>query len=419
MMIKRPTVVAVSFGILLSAGGIFCLALAADVAYPLLKTFIQAAGLSGIGLGALLLYYREKILKEVFLLLGTFFFFFIVAEILLRCFDPFPNMPSWEQNHTEYGNLVQFDPLLGWSGIPNDSGVFVSENSRTLLHHNADGFRDVAHKVPNTDPAIVFLGDSFTWGYEVSWEDMFVNRLRKRLRGYELFNLSMRGYGTDQEIIAFKRWGPQGPLQFVVVMFSENDFSDNAQFIKYGKFKPQFVLQDGQLALTHVPVPRVDLWRTEGKAVSRQPSFRERIKAVILTSQLLHELYFRFTHLKNSPSPEPVLRTAGAEAYENQITESLLRALNEEVRKRGARLAVVAIPAKGQFAGKSDLPPYQERLEKICGSLPDVDYIDLAPYFKRTPFRTFYRLGIHLNRHGNQIVARALSDYFERHGVTS
>jgi len=338
---------------------------------------------------------------------------FLVAEASVRIFDPFPYISPWEQNHTEYGNLVRYDPLFGWSGIPSETTEFISDNSRTSLRHNAQGFRDIEHNVPNTDPAIVFLGDSFTWGYEVDQDAMFVNRLRKKLPRYEIFNLSMRGYGTDQEMIAFRRFPPKGPVKFVFVMFCENDFGDNVQFIKYGKLKPLFVMSGGQLVLTRVPVPRIGLWRTGAKVLPRRPSLHERIKGLFLQSQFLNELYFRLTNPKVPGAGVVAPPDAGVEAYEDQMTGWLLSALDQDVAKKGARLVVVAIPSKQQFMGKTGWVPYQRRLERVCKDLKDVDYIDLAPAFQKTPFRTFYRRGIHLNAYGNKVVADTLYGYLK------
>jgi len=411
-MWKNQQKIAVLGGLFLVLNGIFWNIWLLGVISPSLKALISFVDLFLIVSGILLIRCQEKILPEMSLLFGTLLCCFLVAEGYFRFFDPFPYINPWEQNNTEYGNLVRYDPLLGWSGIPSKSCEFITENSWTFLRHNRQGFRDIEHSVPNTDPAIVFLGDSYTWGYEVDWNSMFVNRLRKRLPHYELFNISMRGYGTDQEMIAFRQWSPQGSIKCVIVMFCDNDFTDNAQFIRYGKFKPQFVMRDGQLVLTHIPVPPISLWRA-GNLVPRHPSFHERLKGLILQSQFLNELYFRLTHLKELQRKALVPRDAEVENYEDQITDQILHALDQEVAKKGAKLVVVAIPSKREFVQKNGQIPYQQRLERICKGFKDVNYIDLAPYFRKSPFRTFFRFGVHLNERGNEVIADALYDYLK------
>ncbi len=134
---------------------------------------------------------------------------------------------------------------------------FVTRNNRVWLAHNQLGFRDIEHDESSSEkPAIAFLGDSFTWGYEVEFEEMFVNRLRGRFPGYDVYNLAHRGYGTDQAYLAFKNWETERPVALVVLMFSENDVGDNSTDFNYAKPKPKFVVEQDELILTGVPVPR-------------------------------------------------------------------------------------------------------------------------------------------------------------------
>src|SRR5262252_3294345 len=117
-----------------------------------------------------------------------------------------------------------------------------------MVGDNGHGFRDIEHKDSgDKKPAIVFLGDSFTWGFEVESAQMFVNRLRDRLPGYEIFNLAHRGYGTDQEFLTFKQWSDNPPLKFVFLMFCENDVDDNNSSVRYDKPKPQYQLVEDKM----------------------------------------------------------------------------------------------------------------------------------------------------------------------------
>ena len=128
------------------------------------------------------------------LLFGTLLFCFITIEVGYRVLDPFPFISEDEFNVIEHGNLSKYDPTLGWTGVPGGNAEFVTRNNKVWLANNGQGFRDIEHKdSSDKKPAIAFLGDSFTWGFEVEFADMFVNRLRDRLPRYEIFNLSHRG----------------------------------------------------------------------------------------------------------------------------------------------------------------------------------------------------------------------------------
>jgi len=124
------------------------------------------------------------------------------------------------------------------------------------VQHNRLGHRDIEPERRSAGkPAVVFLGDSFTWGYEVTLEEMFVNRLRGRISTLALFNLAHPGYGTDQSLLTFRHWRDERPLRLVVLMFGENDHLDNNNHIRYGRPKPKFEIVDHRLVLGNVPVP--------------------------------------------------------------------------------------------------------------------------------------------------------------------
>lgn len=408
-------------GLALITIGIIFNAWTFGVSILLLKIIISCIDLLLIVSGAALFVCRERIAKEIALLFGTLVLLFFIGESYFRIFDPFPYIADWERNNTEYGNLLQYDPLLGWSGAPNGRAPFITSNSRTVIQSNRFGFRDIDHKDTENNPAIVFLGDSFTWGYELDWDEMFVNLLRKKLPHYTLFNLAVRGYGTDQEAIAFRKWRYGGAVKFVMVIFNDTDFLDNTQFIRYGKFKPQFVVKDGQLVVRRVPVPwSEDAWQAHGTSGTPRLSISEQIRRVLLSSQFIHQVYFWVTHLKAYDKKEEVAsHDVRKENEENKITSQILQALNQYVAGMGARMVVVAIPSKTQFVGRGDGVPYQLRLEKICKELGTVDYLDLTPYFKKAIFRCYFREGFHLNKEGNKIIFLALYDYFKKCGVLS
>ena len=146
-------------------------------------------------------------LAKLALLFSTLLVLFLVLEVGYRRGDPYPYYSPAETSGTRHWNVTVYDSLLGWRGVPNCSEWFTTGNGRTLIEHNRFGFRDVEHidESPEAE-AIVFLGDSYTWGYEVSFDQMFVNLLREDLASYDVYNLSHRGYGTDQSLLTFEQW---------------------------------------------------------------------------------------------------------------------------------------------------------------------------------------------------------------------
>jgi lysophospholipase L1-like esterase len=326
---------------------------------------------------------------------------FGLIELAVRMLDPFPFIPAWEV--TTNAGLFHFDPVLGWSGTPGARQELATRNGRALVALNSQGFRDVEHRAtPPIKDAVVFLGDSFTWGWEVQTDDLFVNRMRPHLANYEVFNLAVVGYGTDQSLLTFRAWRYSGRLRLVVLMFCENDIDDNNASLRYDLAKPRFEVSGDDLVLTNVPVPRVPRWDTPIEKPA--PGLRERAFAYPMHSHLLHEVSFRLGRPRASnESP----RTNRAPM---RLTRRLIEALRRDVEQRGGALVVVTIPAKEQFMAAAGSAPYQQRLARICATL-DIAHFDLADAFAKARLRTYMRMGEHWNARGHAVAADALRNY--------
>ncbi len=362
--------------------------------------------------GGMILLYKEKIFNEIVLLFGTLLFLFVFIEGYYRIFDPFPYFGPWEINQTEHGNLSRYDDVLGWSGVPHGKEELVMKNSKSLLRLNSLGFRDIEHTSAKK-PAIVFLGDSFTWGFEVEFEDMFVNMLRKKMPDVDVYNLAHRGYGTDQELLTFRRWDYRGDLRLVVLMFCENDFRNNSRTVEYEKQKPMFELRDGVLTLTNVPVPSDEKWQQRKSGTREAVPLKERIMWALFRSHFLHDIYYRIELMQETPNAEipqvkkadhPVMRES------HSLTTQIISELNKEVQERGGRLVVVAIPSKEHLSNEEESTSYRTRVKTMCRDLK-IGYLDLWPYFKRAHARLYFRLDGHTNRSGNAVIMKAIYRY--------
>ncbi len=347
--------------------------------------------------------------QRLALLLGSVLFTFLLIEAGYRLFDPFPFFSAEEINSSEHGNLTEHDRTLGWKGVPGGGVELVTENRRIRLDHNRQGFRDIEHDASShAKPAIVFLGDSFTWGYEAEFDEMFVNRLRKRLPRYTFINLAHRGYGTDQSLLTFKSWRYDGPLQRVILMFSDNDVVENASGTRYQKPKPMFRLVGEELILTGVPVPRLYVWSYPSRPATGGAG-PGRLTGFFLRSHFLHDLHFRYYLMTHQREPHP--RLDGEELREAlKLTSAILRELKREVEGRGAELVVGMIPAKAEVEELDDSPPYQIEIAGLCRQL-GIKWFDLAPSLGKAWLRTYYRVDGHWTPHGHEIAADAIQEY--------
>lgn len=201
----------------------------------------------------------KRLKRSVFTIVAILFFIligFAIAEIILRIF--YKN--SLALNSDERNTLFQYDQLLGWKPKPLISEDY---NGSVSFHvtQNSRGFRDTEHGVKEK-PRILVLGDSFVWGYDVENDEIFTAKMRKMMPEFEIVNMGVSGYGTDQELILLSSVFDEYKPDLVIIVFTLlNDPYDNSSNCRYGGyFKPYFEIKDGKLELSGVPVPHSYLY---------------------------------------------------------------------------------------------------------------------------------------------------------------
>jgi len=152
--------------------------------------------------------------------------------------------------------LYRFDTMFGWFPAPGSKQSFVGER-RITVTHNALGCRDVEFAPAPTPgrPRILFLGDSFVWGYDVEAEERFTDLIRAHRPDWEILNCGVSGYSTDQELLLLERLAPLLLPDVVVLEFNHADRLGNRLVANNGSYgKPYFAPDGDGLALRNVPV---------------------------------------------------------------------------------------------------------------------------------------------------------------------
>jgi hypothetical protein len=166
---------------------------------------------------------------------------------------------NWVREHQKFGleayyTFDMYDPTKGWIPKPNLRDVKVFNNK--ILNTNSKGFRG-KKDFPYTKEKlrILILGDSFTFGDEVSDDETYSYYLQEMLPHTEVINMGIHGYGHDQMLILLKEEGVKYQPDIVILGFLPLDMSRN--LFEFRDFaKPRFALESGQLTLTGTPVPR-------------------------------------------------------------------------------------------------------------------------------------------------------------------
>lgn len=161
-----------------------------------------------------------------------------------------------QKTETEiYYKFDIYDTSKGWiskanlKDIPVFDGKFLSTNSKGLRGKTEFDYR----KKPGTI-RIVILGDSMTFGDEVSDNETYSYYLQKFIPQAEIINLGVHGYGHDQMLILLMEEGLKYEPDYVILGFNPHNMSRNLLgFRDYAK--PKFVWDGKQLKRRGTPVP--------------------------------------------------------------------------------------------------------------------------------------------------------------------
>lgn len=153
--------------------------------------------------------------------------------------------------------LYRYDSLLGWFPQKDHQGKIFYSRPISVRYNNR-GFRDHDHKEKHK-PRIVFVGDSFVWGYDVEQEERFTEILQGMIPDWEVINLGISGYGTGQEYLLLEQQFEFYKPDIVFLIFTGTDIGDNtSNTARGGYFKPYFVRDKDKLQVKGVPVPKAE-----------------------------------------------------------------------------------------------------------------------------------------------------------------
>jgi len=275
----------------------------------------------------------------------------------------------WED---ERSLMYRYDASLGWFPIPGSQCVFKASRPISVVN-NSRGFR-APEPIPSEKPVIAFIGDSFVWGYDVEAAERFTDKLQAKHPEWNVCNLGVSGYGTDQELLLLQQVFDTYKPRVVFLMFCvETDNFDNSLNSRYnGFYKPYFTVVGDELQLCGVPVPRsARVFFAEHRQLTRSYLIRLFVRA-----------YFKVTTPPELRNPDP--------------TEAILRRLKAYVESKGALLLLGSTTnIRSQ--------PHEAFLEEC-----HIPHIDVT-----TPLR-YPRNGIHWTPDGHSFVCDKIDEFLLR-----
>jgi carbamoyltransferase len=339
---------------------------------------------------------------------------------------------------TTHRMVIRYHPEVGHLYLPNLQVRLPSERGGFFVRTNALGFRfDVEYEAARSGrPRILFFGDSFTAGDGCENQERFSERVGAAL-GAEVYSYAVSGTGTDQQLLLYEKFAREMPADLIVVCV----YVENVERVKVAfresidRFtrrrvlvpKPYFTLEEGKLALHHVPVP---LERPSADEVDS-----ERFQSGDVKDNPLQKwIYKPLGKVKNEPAVKAareavkthlpwlmpaLLRTTGFQPYKDyESAESpgwlLLQAILNRFCNEAATTPVLIVPIPSYPFYHDGLEPvYQPLFERLSAPGRGVHVMDLTRPLHDLSWddrkRMSFRFDSHFSPFGHAKVAEAIA----------
>jgi len=325
----------------------------------------------------------------------------------------------------EYPNFYDYDPHFGSKLRPGLKGYWLQEGGG-YVSINSDGLRDQEHPIshpPNT-LRIAVLGDSFAEAMQVNRDEAFWSVLERELQGrskepgrrVEVINFGQAGFGTTQELLAFRhRARKYAPDLVLLAFFTGNDVADNSKALKQRDYHPYLIYQGKKLVLDDRAAQ--EKWREEQRKKTWASEFYRwrldtfRIEQVFYHGREVAQTWWTGRKTggdsRGSGLYDAIYRDPTEEVWKEawRVTEGALLLLHDEVVLTGARFVVVVLTnevqvhprssTRAEFArqlGVVDLFYPDRRVEDICHRA-GIPVLLLAPDFQ--DFATRHQVFFH------------------------
>ncbi len=312
-------------------------------------------------------------------------------------------------------NYFVEDARLGWT-------VGASRTARDgRWLSSQDGVRSRAqgennHLTTKVPCRVAVLGDSFTFGWEETFEQTMVFFLQERLGpGCQVLNLGVPGYSIAQMYLRYERdvsnWNPN----LVILSFTDGAPSRGMGvycFLMMGDWDcpwaaPRFSLKGGRLEVINVPLPsprsiydtgaiyqlpfiQFDRWYETGQW--EQPGWEP----------LYSSYLFRLATTWHPPYSPP--RAEVSDERMGAIAEALFRAFTEKTASDRTPLLILYQPKKEDY-----LEPRKEAYSPALLRRLNIDFLDGTLCLNAlSPDRRFRAGGTHYSTEGERTLADCL-----------
>jgi hypothetical protein len=331
---------------------------------------------------------------------------FAAAEAVIRVFvastpagPMFANTPllprSWENfaahnrailaKASTSGSYFVYDNLLGWTvgqSRRSEDGLYLSSVEGIRSPHVGMAFADVPAK-----HRIAIVGDSFTFGLEVGYEETWGRQLERALgQEYQVLNFGVDGYGVDQAYLRYQRdvraWRPDT----VILGIINDDLARTMGVYTFLKFieskmpfsKPRFVIQSNALAVLNLPLLTPESIFAK-HSITELPfieydAFFQRAEWEWRFYDYAYSIRFLLSRYPRWPVLGPDVSDEALRSVNGQLFRSFVRLVHEA----GSTPIVVYLPSRPDFELASTSPGGLKRVAKEVFQANGIPYLDMT-----------------------------------------
>jgi hypothetical protein len=355
----------------------------------------------------------RKFLSDSLIAVAVSILLMLVCELILRVFAP-QNLSGDSIIGETFSSR---DEILGMRYRPYAKWRFTHPEYKVYYEINEHGLRDKKnHPMPKPDETvrILLVGDSFTFGQGVNYDDIWPVIVEKRVQAImgkkvDFVKAGIQGLDTRSEFILIQRMVERFDCDVVLMGFLINDVYTNTPF---------------------VTEEHTELSPTNGIAEQQKPWFRtmkqvfisndRHIKShlltffrrLVITSDEMYCRLYLASPKKSEWLQKPLLPNTQSKI---EITEALFKGIAAYCHLLQKKLIVLSIPQQFQVlyyekslaSDEIDVNIYDDHFAKVAEQ-NDFEWVETLSGFVSSDYakdELFYRLDGHLTPAGHGIVA--------------
>lgn len=167
--------------------------------------------------------------KKILLVTLSYLFFFIVGDLIFSNYI-YINKPEIRYDCFDYKNY-SFNKE-DYHSYNLSKNCIATEKQKTVIPYKVytdeEGYRFSGKKRLSKIDNLIFLGDSFTYGYGVKFENSFPGIVESKTNDYEIYNLGVPGYGIQKHYEVLEKFFKKKNASKVFITLDMTDISDAA-----------------------------------------------------------------------------------------------------------------------------------------------------------------------------------------------